>query len=41
MREVLDIMTGRNMNLKNLISEKWATMIERMGNEIDIRLQLI
>lgn len=40
MREVLDIMSGRNMDITKLISEKWATMIERMGNEIDVRLLL-
>jgi hypothetical protein len=40
MREVLDIMSGRNMDITKLISEKWATMIECMGNEIDVRLLL-
>lgn len=40
MREVLDIMSGRNMDITKLISEKWTTMIERMGNEIDVRLLL-
>lgn len=40
MREVLDIISGRHMDLSKLISEKWATMMERMENEIDIRLQL-
>ncbi|MEM2760839.1 MAG: polyprenyl synthetase family protein [Nitrososphaerales archaeon] len=40
MREVLDIMSGRNMDISELISEKWASMIERMGNEIDVRLTL-
>lgn len=40
MREVLDIMSGRNMDITKLISEKWTTMIERMGNEIDVRLML-
>ena len=40
MREVLDIMSGGNMDITKLISEKWTTMIERMGNEIDVRLLL-
>lgn len=40
LREVLDIMAGRDMDITKLISEKWTTMIERMGNEIDVRLLL-
>jgi geranylgeranyl pyrophosphate synthase len=40
MKEILEIMSGRSMDITKLISEKWATMIERMGNEIDVRLTL-
>ncbi len=40
MREILDIMWGRNKDITRLISEEWTAAIGPMRNEIDVRLQL-
>jgi len=40
MRDMLDILLGKRVDMASLILERWVPLIERMSNDIDVRINL-
>lgn len=39
-KEVLDMMMGRHIDIASIVLERWVPLIEHMSNDIDVRLNL-
>ncbi len=40
MKDMLDIIMGRHVDITSIILERWIPLIERMSNDIDVRINL-
>ncbi|MEM0480311.1 MAG: hypothetical protein QXR94_02780, partial [Candidatus Nitrosocaldus sp.] len=39
-KEVLDMIMGRHIDIASIVLERWVPLIEHMSNDIDVRLNL-